>query len=80
VLAAGEPLPCRLSTRQLVELLKMPAGTGAIRQVILAQLGNRYRRTFRDVWEFVRFAQEARLGLDFSTPPQRPDLFPSSGK
>jgi hypothetical protein len=80
VVPAAEPPPCRLSTQQLVDLLKMPAGTGPIRRLILDQFGNRYRRTFRDVWEFVRFAQESRLGLDFTTPPKRPDLFPSAGK
>jgi hypothetical protein len=69
----AEPPPCLLSTQQLVELLKMPTCTGAARRVILDQLGNRYRRTFGDVWEFVRFTREQNLGLDFTTPPQRPE-------
>jgi hypothetical protein len=25
------------------------------------------------IWEFVRFAQEKGLKLDFTTPPRRPD-------
>jgi hypothetical protein len=24
-------------------------------------------------WDFVRYAQEHNLGLDFTTPPKRPD-------
>jgi hypothetical protein len=71
VLRAAEP-PCRLSTQQLVELLKMPTCIHQARHVILVQLGNRYRRHFADVWEFVRFAQEQDLGLDFTSPPKRP--------
>jgi hypothetical protein len=73
LVAAAEPLPCRLSTTQLVELLKMPGCVGNARRVVLGHLGHRYRRHFADVWEFVRFAQEQRLGLDFTTPPQRPE-------
>jgi hypothetical protein len=71
--AAREPLPCRLSTQDLVELLKMPTCFGADRQVVLAHLGNRYGRHFETHWDFVRFAQEQGLDLDITTPPQRPD-------
>jgi hypothetical protein len=71
--AASEPLPCRLSTQQLVELLKMPTCVGAGRRVVLDHLGNRFRRPFADVWEFVRFAQEQRLDLDFTSPPRHPE-------
>jgi tRNA A-37 threonylcarbamoyl transferase component Bud32 len=71
--AAAEPLPCRLTTNDLVELLKMPTCVGDVRRVILDQLGNRYGRRFDTHWDFVRYAQEQGLGLDFTTPPQRPD-------
>jgi hypothetical protein len=71
--SAGDPLPCRLSTAALVELLKMPTCFGRARQVVLKHLGNRYGRSFANQWEFVRFAQQQRLNLDFTTPPQRPD-------
>jgi hypothetical protein len=71
--AAGEPLPCRLSTQDLVELLKMPTCVGPVRRVVLDQLGNRYGRRFATHWEFGRYAQEQRLNLDFTTPPRRPD-------
>ena len=70
---ANEPLPCRLSTQDLVELLKMPTCIAEVRRVILDQLGNRYGRRFDTHWDFVRYAQERRLSLDFTTPPQCPD-------
>jgi hypothetical protein len=67
------PLPCRLSTPELVELLKHPLCVGEARRVVLDRLEDRYGRKFADQWEFVRFATEQRLGLDFTTPPQRPE-------
>jgi len=69
---ALEPLPCRLSTQQLVDLLKQPTCVGLARRVVLDQLENRYRQDFADHWAFVRFAQEQNLGLDFTSPPKRP--------
>jgi hypothetical protein len=74
LLALAEPLPCRLSTQQLVDLLKMPTCFGAARRLLLDHLGNRYQRRFADRWEFVRFATERNLGLDLTSPPQRPDI------
>jgi hypothetical protein len=71
--AAGEPLPCRLGTQDLVELLKMPTCVGPVRRVVLDQLGNRYGRHFETPWEFVRYAGEEGLNLDFTTPPRRPE-------
>jgi tRNA A-37 threonylcarbamoyl transferase component Bud32 len=71
-LPALEPLPSRLSTPQLVELLKHPVCVGDARRIVLDHLGNRYKRTFADQWEFVRFAEEKKLDLDFATPPKRP--------
>jgi hypothetical protein len=70
---AGKPLPCRLTTQDLVEFLKMPTCFGQVRQVILNQLGNRYGRRFDTHWDFVRYAQEQNLNLDFTTPPNRAD-------
>jgi hypothetical protein len=78
---ALEPPPCRLSTQQLVELLKHPLCVDQARRIVLEQLENRYRRPFADHWEFVRFATEQRLGLDFTTPPRRPEaLLPEARK
>jgi hypothetical protein len=74
--ATCEPLPCRLSTQDLVELLKMPTCLGEVRGVILKHLGNRYGRRFGTPWDFVRYAREEHLDLDFTTPPQRPDRKP----
>ncbi len=62
-----------LSTQQLVELLKLPTCVGQVRHLVLDHLGNRYRRRFADQWEFVRFAEEQNLGLDFTTSPKRPE-------
>ena len=71
LMPAAEPLPCRLSTQQLVELLKMPTCVGEARTVILELLANRYRQPFADVWEFVEWAQKNEPGLDFTSPPKR---------
>ena len=70
---ASLPNPCRLSTQELVELLKMPTCYGSARRVVLDHLGNRYGRHFVNHWAFVRYAREHNLGLDFTTPPKRPD-------
>jgi hypothetical protein len=66
------PRGCRLTTQQLVELLKMPTCFGTPRRLILDHLEERYGRRFDTVWSFVRFAEAERLGLDFTTPPIRP--------
>jgi hypothetical protein len=68
-----EPFPCRLTTQELVELLKMPTCFGEARRIVLDHLGNRFRHRFVNHWAFVRFATEQKLGLDFTTPPRRPD-------
>src|SRR5207249_1082806 len=48
--SASEPLPCRLSTQDLVELLKMPTCFDKDRQAVLEHLGNRYGRPFANHW------------------------------
>src|SRR5262249_33656546 len=60
------PLPCRLTTPELVALLKMPTCYGPARRLVLNHLGNRYGRRFANHWAFVRFAREQNLGLDFT--------------
>jgi serine/threonine protein kinase len=70
---ALEPPPCRLSIQQLVDLLKHPLCVDEARRIVLEQLENRYRRHFANHWEFVRFAEQHNLGLDFTTPPQNPE-------
>jgi tRNA A-37 threonylcarbamoyl transferase component Bud32 len=74
VLPSAEPPPCRLSTQELVDLLKTPPFVDEARRVVLDQLSNRYHRTFADVWEFIHYAEEHHLDLDFTTPPQRPEV------
>jgi serine/threonine protein kinase len=68
---ARQPPTCRLTTQELVELLKMPTCYGEARKVILKHLGHRYGRRFADHWEFVEYARSHDLKLDFTTPPVR---------
>jgi hypothetical protein len=51
----------------------MPTCFGDSRRLVLDHLGKRYGRQFVNHWAFVRFAHEQRLGLYFTTPPERPD-------
>ncbi len=67
------PYPSRLGSQDLVDLLKMPTCLGANRQDVLDHLGRIHGRRFANHWEFVRFAREKGLDLDFTTPPRRPD-------
>jgi hypothetical protein len=67
-----EPLPPPLPAQTLVDLLKYPFCVGEARRLVLNQLARHYQRPFADQWDFVRFAQEQKLGLDLLTPPQRP--------
>jgi tRNA A-37 threonylcarbamoyl transferase component Bud32 len=76
LLQASEPLPCRFTTQQLVDLLKRPTCIGEARTVFLELLANRYKRPFTDVWEFVEWAEKHEPGLDFTSPPQRNPLAP----
>lgn len=73
LIAAAELPPCRLFTQKFVEFLKMPPFVGLIRRLVLDHLGNSYHRTFADQWDFVRFAREQRIKLDFVSLPQRPE-------
>ena len=62
------------TTADLVELLKFPTCFGPqARRVVLDQLGNIHGRRFANHWEFVRFAKEKGLKLDFTSPPRRPN-------
>jgi hypothetical protein len=74
-LAAAQPPECSLPTQKLVDLLKQPLCVGQARRIILDLLEKRYQRSFADQWEFVRFAGERKLGLDFTSPPKRPAEF-----
>ncbi len=69
--ALAEPVPCRFTTQEMVEFLKQPTCVGSARRAILDQLGNQFGRTFADQWQFVNFAREQGLALDFTSPPVR---------
>jgi hypothetical protein len=64
-------LPETLPPQVLVDLLKHPLCVAEARRVVLTSLETRYQRKFADQWEFVRFAQDRHLQLDFTTPPAR---------
>jgi hypothetical protein len=67
----GKPSPCRLTTQELVELLKMPTCFGECRRVVLDHLGNIHGQRFTNHWSFVRFARDKGLDIDLTTPPRR---------
>jgi hypothetical protein len=71
LLQAAQPLTCRFTTQQLVDLLKRPTCIREVRAIILEQLSNRYRRPFADVWEFVEYAEKNLPEIDFKSPPKR---------
>jgi hypothetical protein len=77
---ATEPVPCRLLPQDIVDLLKMPTCWGKPRQFLVEQLGNRFGRTFANHWDFVRFAREQHLDIDFTSPPKRPTQSLSIGE
>lgn len=68
---AAEPFPARFSDEFMVAWLQRPIGVGPWRRVILDVLGTKHRRHFRDPWDYVRFAQERDLSIDFTAGPQR---------
>jgi serine/threonine protein kinase len=72
-LNAAEPLPCRLTTQELVDLLKMPTCFGPARRVVLNHLEHIHHRRFLNHWAFVRFAEENHLDVDLKSPPRRPN-------
>jgi hypothetical protein len=68
---AYEPLPATLPVQTLVDLLKDPLCVGEARRLVLEQCEQRYGRPFADQWDFVRYAEQQNLGLDF-VGPSRP--------
>jgi hypothetical protein len=62
----AEPLP----PQTLIDVLKHPLCVGEARRLVLDQLQRHYHRPFADQWDFVRFAEENKIGLDLASPPQ----------
>jgi hypothetical protein len=60
-----------LPPQTLVDLLEHPLCAGVARRLVLDRLGRHYRRPFADRWDFVRYAEEQKLGLDFTSRPRR---------
>jgi serine/threonine protein kinase len=71
---ALEPIPPPLPAQTLVDLLKHPLCVGEARRLVLEQLARHYHRDFADQWEFVKYVREQNIGLDLTTPPEKPDL------
>jgi hypothetical protein len=72
LLQASQPPPCRFSTQELVDLLKMPTCVGPARNVVLRLLGQKCNRHFADQWEFVDYAEKHLPDIDLKSPSQRP--------
>lgn len=68
---AAEPFPARFSEEFMAESLRRPIGVGPRRRAILDVLGMKHRRRLRDQWDYVRFAQERKMKLDFTAGPKR---------
>jgi hypothetical protein len=66
------PRAPQLPDTELVELLKHPLCVDPARRAVLDVLGVRYQRSFTDLWDFVHFADDRKLNLDFTRPPRRP--------
>jgi hypothetical protein len=77
LLGKTEPMPRWHSDQEFVELLKHPLCVGPARRAVVDQLAVHHGRTFADHWEFIGFAEEKKLGLDFNTPPKRPESLAS---
>jgi hypothetical protein len=58
----------RFTVQRVIDLLKIPSCSTPVRWLLLDHLGSRFGRSFPDVWAFVQFAREQKLGLDFTTP------------
>jgi len=55
------------------EKVRHGSRSSVTRPVHCRELSNRYGRRFDRHWDFVRYAQQRGLNLDFTTPPKRPD-------
>jgi len=67
------PQPRPLPPQELVELLKHPFCVREARRAVLVALEFTYKRSFKDQWEFVEYAQKHQPQLDLLTPPKRPE-------
>ena len=76
----GCPAPWRCWNRGAFPAPTVRPGAGGLAQAaalrrpraraILDHLEHRYQRPFADQWDFVRFAEEQKLGFDFTSPPK----------
>jgi hypothetical protein len=50
----------------------MPPCVGPAQWLILRQFGERYNRSFADLWEFVDYALDHLPDVNLTSPPKRP--------
>jgi Protein kinase domain len=67
------PKPNPLPPQTLVDLLKRPFVVREKQRAVLNALELTYDRRFKDLWEFVAFAEKDHPELDLLTPPKRPE-------
>jgi hypothetical protein len=67
------PKPKPLPPQVLVDLLKRPFVVREKQRAVLNALELTYDRRFKDLWEFVAFAEKDHPELDLLTPPKRPE-------
>jgi hypothetical protein len=65
-----------LDTGQIVEALKQPGCVGATRKALLKYLGERYKRSFPDVWELIDYLKQNEPNLDLDSPLQAKRIVP----
>ena len=57
-----------ISSHQLIK----DKGERTATKLVTKHLGKRYGLPFANHWDFVRYAKEQRLDLDFTAPPKQP--------
>jgi hypothetical protein len=68
-----------LGTQQIVEALKQPSCVGTTRAALLRHLGERYRRSFSDVWELIDYLKQHEPNLDLDSPLKAARFMPGEG-
>jgi hypothetical protein len=69
-----------LGTQSIVDSLKEPGCVGTTRATILKHLGQRYKRSFSDVWELVDYLKQHDPKLDLDSPLQPARFVPRPGE
>jgi hypothetical protein len=76
VVGALDRLLPQLGPDVILEALKRPGCVGSARAALIAHLGRRQQRSFRDVWELVDHLKEHAPDLDLDSPLRLPQTTP----